>query len=129
MALFVRESRANVRLTEALVPIQAKKSTIASLAAQIAAHKSESNQIAEDQTRLRGNMGTLKGSAEEQQLLKRYVAQLTQQEDRIGTLRRETTDLTQTLSRAQADLAQLLEALSLDIDVTAAGDEAPRSPR
>jgi hypothetical protein len=129
VALFVRESRANVRLTDALAPIQAKKSAIASLSAQIAARKSESNQIAEDQTRLRGNMGTLKGSADEQLLLKRYVAQLTEQEDRIAVIRRETADLTQSLSRAQADLAQLLEALSLDIDVTAAGDEAPRSPR
>ncbi len=128
VALFVRESRANPRLTEALVPIQAQKATIASLSAQIASRKSETNQIAEDQARLRGNMGTLKGSAEELQLLKRYVAQLTQQEDRIGTLRRESADLTQTLSRAQADLAQLLDALSLDIDVAAAERRGAAQP-
>jgi hypothetical protein len=123
--VFVRESRENVRLTQALVPIQAKKSSIAALTTQIAAHKTETTQITDDQTRVRGNMGTLKGSASEQVLLKRYVAQLNQQEDRLGALRRETADLEQARVRAQADLAQLVDALSLDIDVTAAAASVP----
>jgi hypothetical protein len=127
--LFVREARADIRLTQALGPIQAKKSAIATLSSALAAHAAETAQIGTDQTRLRGNMEALKGSPGEQQLLKRYITELNQQEDRIGALRRETSDLAQTLSRAQADLTQLLEALSLDIDVAAAGDEAPRSPR
>ncbi|HEY2905164.1 MAG TPA: carboxypeptidase regulatory-like domain-containing protein [Vicinamibacterales bacterium] len=117
IAVFVREARANIRLTQALEPIQAKKSAVAALSAEISARADETTQIATDQTRLRGNMEALKGSSGEQQLRKRYIAALNQQEDRIATLRRETADLAQTLSRAQADLTQLLEALSLDIEV------------
>jgi hypothetical protein len=117
MTVFVREWRSNVQLTQALAPIQAKKSAIASLTTQIAAHTGEMNQIAGDQTRVRGNMGALKGSSDEQQLLKRYVSQLSQQEDRIGALRRETADLEQQRAADQADLARLLEGLSLNIDL------------
>jgi len=130
IALFVRDSRDNSRLTQALGPVHDKKAAIAALTAQLAAHEAETNQIDEDQTRLRGNMAALKGTSDEQQLRKRYVAQLNQEEDRIAALRRETADLTQSLTKAQAELAQLVDALSLDIDVAAGDDNAPpRSPR
>ena len=129
VALFVRESRANVRLTEALGPIQEKKSTIASLLQQIAARDGETKRIGEDQARIRGNMGSLKGSADEKLLLKRYVTQLNQQEDRLVALKSEIADFHGRLATARDDLARLIDALSLDIDVTAAGDEGPRSPR
>jgi hypothetical protein len=127
VALFVHDSRENVRLSRALGPIQAKKSDIAAISAEMEGRQTEANTIALDQQRLRENMGALKGSSGEQLLLKRYVAQLNQQEDRIAVLRRETADLEQKRSRAQTELAGLIEALALDVEVLEA-DAAGAEP-
>ena len=105
IAVFVHDSRENARLSQALGPIQAKKAVIASIADEIAHRQAEINKIAQDQHRLRENMGALKGGSGERQLLARYLAQLNQQEDRIAVLRRESADLEQRLAQSQAELA------------------------
>jgi hypothetical protein len=133
IAVFVRQTRENTRLTQALRPILAKKADVASLRDDIDARQAEANKIAEDQGRLRENMAALKGSAGEQHLLKRYVGQLDQQESRIAVLRQETADLEKRLARAESELAGLIEALALDLevdaDVAAASEsEAPDRP-
>jgi hypothetical protein len=120
VAVFVHDSRENSTLSQALRPIQSQKNAIAAVEAEIEARQSEADKIANDQQRLRENMGALKGSAGEQQLLKRYVSQLNQQEDRIAVLRRETADLEQRLSREQAALEMLIKALVLDVDLAEA---------
>jgi hypothetical protein len=120
VAVFVHAARENARLSQALGPIQAQKSDIAAISAGIEGLQTEANKIAEDQQRLRENMGALKGSSGEQQLLKRYVAQLNQQEDRIAVLRRETADFERKLSRAQTELERLIAALALDVEVAEA---------
>jgi hypothetical protein len=117
IALFVRDTRENVRLTQALGAIQTKKSAIAALVAEMRTRNTEATRISEDQTRLRENMRSLKGSGGERQLLERYVAQLNRQEDRVDALRRETAGLQEKLERAQAELAQTIEALSVDVEV------------
>jgi len=121
VAIFVRDARDNSRLSQALRPIQAKKADIAALSAEMDLRQSEADKIAEEQRRLRENMGALKNSSGEQQLLKRYVTELNLQEDRIAVLRRETADLEQKLSRAQTELAALIEGLALDVDLLEAG--------
>jgi hypothetical protein len=123
VAIFVHDSRENVSLSQALGPIQVQKSAIAATEAEIEARQTEADRIADDQKRLRENMGALKGGAGEQQLLKRYVSQLNLQEDRIAALRRETADLEQRLSREQAALETLIKALALDVDVLEAEAE------
>jgi hypothetical protein len=128
VAVFVRDVREDVSLSKALVPIQDKKRAIAALATEIEDRQAEANKIAEDQQRLRENMHALKGSSGEQQLLKRYVTQLNEQEDRIAVLRHETADLEQQLSRAQTELTALIEALALDVEVREA-DAAAESSR
>jgi hypothetical protein len=117
IALFVRDARENARLTQALGAIQTKKSAIAALVAEMRTRNTEATRISEDQTRLRENMRSLKGSGGERQLLERYVAQLNRQEDRVDTLRRETAGLQEKLERAQAELAETIEALSVDVEV------------
>ena len=57
----------------------------------------------------------VQGTASEQLLLKRYVTQLSEQEDRLSALRGETTELTRKLEQARADLDALIERLSLDV--------------
>ena len=66
-------------------------------------------------------MAALKAGSSEQQLVKRYVAQLNQQEDRIAVLRRENAGLEQQLTRAQEELAIMIEALTLDVESLEAG--------
>ena len=124
-------SREEARLSQALVPIHAKKGEIASIESEIQTRQAEANKIAEDQQRLRENMGALKGGSSEQQLVKRYVVQLNQQEDRIAVLRRENAGLEQRLSRAQEELATLIQALTLDVEsleADAVGEAATARP-
>ena len=117
IAVFVRGSHEEARLSQALVPIQSKKAEIASITGEIGSRQTEANKIAEDQERLRENMAALKGGSGEQQLVKRYVAQLNQQEDRIAVLRTETAELERKLARAEDDLGALIQALALDVEV------------
>jgi hypothetical protein len=124
IAVFVHDSRENARLSQALGPIQAKKAVVASITGELESRRAEATTINEDQRRLRENMGALKGGSGEQQLLKRYVVQLNQQEDRIAVLRRETTDLEQQLSHAQSELAALIQALALDVEMLDAAAES-----
>jgi hypothetical protein len=128
IAVFVRGSREDAQLAQALIPIQVKKAEIASVESEIEHRQAEANRIAEDQQRLRENMGALKGGAGEQQLLKRYVAQLNQQEDRIAVLRQENADLNQKLTRAQDELGSLIQTLTLDVALLAADADAGEPP-
>lgn len=127
VSVFVHDARENVRLSQALRPIQAKKSEVLSISSEMSARQAEADKIAEDQKRLRENMAALKGSSGEQQLVKRYVAELNQQEDRVAVLRRETADLEQKLSVAQTELAALIEGLAVDLDVLEA--DAAENPQ
>ena len=129
IAVFVRGSREDARLSQALVPIQAKKAEIASIESEIQNRQNEANKIAEDQQRLRENMNVLKGGAGEQQLLKRYVTQLNQQEDRIAALRKETAELEQKLAGAEDELGTLIQTLTLDVELLEAGADAGASAR
>ena len=73
----------------ALGDLQQQRATLDTLQQSITRHQSEADSIANDQQRLRNNMTALKGSAEEKQLLQRYVKQLNDQEDRLKTIRDE----------------------------------------
>jgi hypothetical protein len=125
IAVFVRQTRENAALTRALGPIQTKRLEVATLVDQLGVRDTEAASITEAQTRLRENMRALKGSTDEQLLVKRYVRQLNQQEDRIEQLNLQKSDLQEKLGRAQAELAQLIGALSLDIEVAGADGSNP----
>ena len=93
LAVMVRDSGASQALRDALAPVLAKKAALASVVADINARNAEMKRIGDDQQRVRENMKALKGTAEEQQLTKRYATQLSQQEDRLDAIRRELSDL------------------------------------
>jgi len=117
LALFVRNIRDDERLKDALRPIRAKKAEIASLGSELEARLAEAQRMKQDQERLRENMRALKESAGERQLLKRYVGQLEQQEDRLAVVRRESDDLHARVNAAGQELAALIERLSLDLEI------------
>jgi hypothetical protein len=113
--LIVRESGGDSAIRTALAPVIAARVTLAGLNAGLNDHAVETKLIEEDQMRVRENMKALRGSSEEQQLLKRYAAQLAQQEDRVAVLRRETDDLERRRRDAQSDLARLIDSLATDL--------------
>ena len=61
-------------------------------------------------------MKALRGSREERELLRRYTAQLMQQEDRLAALEREIAAETAARDKASEELAALIGALSFDVD-------------
>jgi hypothetical protein len=113
--IVVRESGGNQSLRSTLAPIVAAKATVAALTAELNGRAAETARIADDQQRVRENMKALRGSSEQQQLLKRYTAELTQQEDRVEALRKESADLERRRHDAQSELARLVDSLTTDL--------------
>jgi hypothetical protein len=93
------------------------RAALAAIGGDLNARAAEMKQISDDQQRVRENLKALKGSSEEQQLVKRYATQLAQQEDRVAALSRESADLDRRRRDAQADLARQADALTADIIV------------
>jgi hypothetical protein len=109
---FLVEARAMTPELEAqLRDVVARKAEVSRLGVELAARRTEIDQIGKDQERVRENMRALKGSPEERQLLQRYVKQLDEQETRIAALRAEVQTLTGQLDKARADLSQAIEAI------------------
>ena len=93
VAVLVREKTLTDAQEAALREVMARKAAIAAISQEIGVRQREINQIGTDQTRVRENMKSLKGSAEEKQLLQRYVKQLNDQETRLDALRKESEEL------------------------------------
>jgi hypothetical protein len=117
LAVIIRDSRDDRGLVQAIAPIRTQKIEVNRLQAAVARLESEVQSLTADQERLRENMKSLKGSAAEQDLLKRYVAQLNAQEDRLAANRGQQADLRGQLTAAQTELRRLIESLALDVEV------------
>ena len=57
-------------------------------------------------------MQALKGTAEEKQLLQRYVKQLNDEETRLDVLKKELETIGSQRDKAEADLARFIDRLS-----------------
>jgi hypothetical protein len=117
LTVLVRDSGDNRTVTDALAPILAKKAEISTILGNVATRDAEVKQISSDQQRIRQNLQSLKDTAEQRALVKRFAAQLTQQEDRLEVLRREMADLQRAHQQATMELQQLVERLALDLRV------------
>jgi len=112
--LIAQQRRVTASIQQALDDIVRKKMRMSQISEQIDERKHESDQIAADQSRIRENMKALKGAEEEKALLQRYVGQLESQENRLATLRKESSDLTTQQSAARVALDQSIMALHAD---------------
>lgn len=111
---FLKESSIDKPLEELLGKVIAQKNAVAKLEQQKATLDAEFQKIYEDQERLRENMKALKGSAEEKSLVQRYTKELDAQENRLDSLRKETAAMEQKVTAAEAELENMIAALSLD---------------
>jgi len=117
VAVILRDAHDSGELERALEPIRAQQAEIARLSSEVNGRESEAQRIISDQDRLRENMRVLKDGQGERTLLKRYLAQLNQQEDRLAEMTREQTAAEQRLADAQDALQRLIDALTLDVEV------------
>jgi hypothetical protein len=111
VTVLVRDNLITPQTAASLRQILAQKAEVARIGNELAARQSEIDAISRDQDRVRENMKSLKGSAEEKQLLQRYVKQLDDQENRLEVLRRDNQKLIDDRQKAQAELNRLIEAL------------------
>ena len=112
--LFVHQRSINPAIEAAFRKIVAQKAQIAALDAQLAAREKERRKIFGDQARIRENLKALKGTAEERALTQRYTQELSDQETRLETLRRESADLQAKRDQAQAALDDMIQNLTLN---------------
>src|SRR5262249_19653968 len=91
--------------------IGVQKADVARLAQAASAHDDEIERIVSDQERVRSNMESLHGTAQERQLLQRYVKQLDEQETQLAALRKEAASLSEQQRKAQTELERLIERL------------------
>jgi hypothetical protein len=117
LGLLIRNSGYTEPITQALLPILAQKASIAALKTRIADRDKEIQRTREDEQRIRANLQALKNSAEEKALVRRYADQLAKADDRIESVQRERADLERALNQAEAELRQLIERLSVAVDV------------
>jgi hypothetical protein len=114
LTVFLQNAKASPAVMQQFEPVFAAKRIVAALDVQIGDKQSAINQLVDDQKRLRDNLGSLKGSAEERSLAKRYTAELNTQEDTLATLRSDLAALEQQRQGAEADLSKKIESLSME---------------
>jgi hypothetical protein len=112
--LLVQQKRMTPTMQQTFDRILKQKEKVDTFGVQISERKRESEQIANDQNRIRENMKALKGSSEEKTLLQRYVGQLDAQESRLGALRKETLELTSQQTQARSELDRMILDVNLD---------------
>jgi chromosome segregation ATPase len=115
IALFVHQQSIDKAVEDALRKLLAQKEVIADLDSQSEARDTEIQTIFDDQQRLRENMKSLKGTAEEKALTQRYTQQLNEQENRPEVLRKEKEQLEAKKDAAQTELNRMIQALSMDV--------------
>lgn len=101
-------------IKQAFERILDKKREITNVDTQVMQRRKEVETITHDQGRVRENMKSLKGSAEEKSLLQRYVAQLSQQEDRLSALNLEISGFLSQREKLDAELSSMTNAITID---------------
>ncbi len=104
-------------LEQALQKILGQKAQVAALESQKQSHDDAQDKIFDDQQRLRENIKSLKGSAEEKALLQRYTQQLNDQETKLEELRKELERLDTQTDKAQDELDKMIEGLVFDVGI------------
>lgn len=113
--LLVRQKSINPEVEKALRRVTSQKNVVAEYDGQIKVQQNLIDQIFTDQARLRENMKSLKGSAEEKALLQRYTKQLDDEETQLDSLRKKKQDLDGQKQLADLLLGNMIQQLQMDV--------------
>jgi hypothetical protein len=113
--LLLREKSISPDVEKALRAIVAQKNVVADFDAKIKNQQKAIEQIFTDQTRLRENMKSLRGSPEEKALLQRYTKQLDDEETQLETLRKAKQDLEGQQQLSDLLLRNMIQQLQMDV--------------
>jgi hypothetical protein len=114
LSVFLQNAKVSRAVMQEFEPVFEAKRTVAALDTKIGDKQNAISQLVDDQKRLRDNLGSLRGSAEERLLAKRYTAELNAQEDTLAALRHDLDGLQQQLKAAEADLNNKIDSFSMD---------------
>jgi hypothetical protein len=117
VALFVQKRAMNAELEKQMRAIIALRRAADDLDRQKEAREREVQEIANEQERIRENMGALKGSAEEKALVQRYTRTLNAQEDRLEELKRQIEDLGLKIAEADRKVEEAATAVALEFEI------------
>jgi hypothetical protein len=115
IVVLVRGGAPEASLRRALQPLIDKRSELAAADARLSAVNAQIAEIDRDQSRVRENMKALKGSAEEKALLQRYTHELSDQEDKLASLRDDQKKATAERDARRQELAELAAHLTFDL--------------
>lgn len=115
IALMLQQKSINPEVEKALRKITAQKNVVAEYDGQIKIQQKQMDQIFADQARLRENMKSLKGSAEEKALLQRYTKQLDDEETQLDALRKKKQDLEAQQQLSDLLLRNMIQQLQMDV--------------
>jgi len=111
LLLYARSTVTSPRVKEALAEVIRQRAAIAAVERDLRVRQQEIAAIAEEQTRIRGNMERLDRAGE---LYARYVKKFDEQESRIETLRGEISELDGTLTRKRGELESFIAGVELE---------------
>ena len=114
ITFYLQQRSITPEIEQALRKIIAQKDRVAGFEEEAAKRKTEVETIYDDQQRLRENLKSLKGSAEERTLTQRYLQRLNDQETRLETIQKEIADFEKQQQQAQAELDAMIEKLAFD---------------
>jgi hypothetical protein len=117
IAFYLQQRSISPEIEAALRGVIEQKDRVAGFEAEAAKRKAELESIYDDQQRLRENLKSLKGSAEERALTQRYLQRLNDQETRLETVQREIADFEKKQEEAQAELDAMIERISFDVTI------------
>ena len=117
IALILRGRNVAAGVEPQLRAVAAKARELGEVHRGIYSRQGEVRRISEDQGRVRENLKALKGSDAEKALTERYTRQLSAQEDRLDTLRKELADAEADRAAKQQELSQLVAALAVDVEL------------
>jgi hypothetical protein len=97
-----------------LQPVLDAKLRTAALNKQLKANKKQMDEVAVEERRIRDNMASLKGTAGEQELSKRYAQEMNQQEDKLAALQKDRDALTAQHDATAKQIDDMVSSLQLD---------------
>lgn len=112
--LMLQQKTINPDVEKALRKITSQKNVVAEYDGQVKIQQKQMDQIFADQARLRDNMKSLKGSAEEKALLQRYTKQLDDEETQLDALRKKKQDLEAQQQLSDLLLRNMIQQLQMD---------------